>query len=105
MRQSARARNAVNRFALFGRIYSQATKVIAWLETAGDAARDKAELLATFSNISPKTFDALAKGRLKLSLFNFENGDNLEKHGLLLVPIDKWRSMVSFFDRAWFSRL
>ena len=83
----------------------QATKVIAWLGTAGDAARDIAELLAAFSNMSPKTFDALAKGRLKLSLFDFENEDILEKHGLPRVPIDKWRSLVSFFDRAWFSRL
>ena len=83
-----------------GRIYSQATKDIAWLGTAGDAARDIAELLAAFSNMSPKTFDALAKGRLKLSLFDFENEDILEKHGLPRVPIDKWRSLVSFFDRA-----
>ncbi|KAL2058397.1 hypothetical protein ABVK25_001125 [Lepraria finkii] len=105
MHQSARPRNSVNKLRCSEGSIARLLRSLHWLETAGDAACDIAELLADFSNISPRTFDALAKDRLKLSLFDFENEDNLEKHRLPLVPIDKWRSMVSFFDRAWFSRL
>ena len=84
--------------ALMGKIYSQATKVVAWLGTPDKAAREAVEIVNALSSVPDES------DRICFSLYRSQDEDPLERHGFPRVSAEKWFSLRSFFDRTWFSR-